>query len=102
MWEGTVTDLHITPRAFLPMKAQDKITLIAGRGIEGDRYIQGAGFYSHIVEEGRQITMFETETLDALRRDHGVDLLPADHRRNITTVAVPLNHLVGKRFWVGQ
>jgi MOSC domain-containing protein YiiM len=101
MWSGTVEHLHIAPRAFLPVKAQEQITLVAGRGIEGDRYIHGAGFYSHIVEEGRQISLFEIETIEALKRDHGVDLLPEDHRRNITTRGVPLNHLVNKRFWVG-
>ena len=29
-------------------------------------------------------------------------LEPADHRRNLTTRGVPLNHLVGKRFKVGE
>ena len=102
MWSGTVAYLHIAPRAFLPMKAEEQVTLVAGRGIEGDRYINGAGFYSHIVEEGRQITLFEIETIEALKRDHGVELQPGDHRRNITTVDVPLNFLVNKRFWIGQ
>jgi len=29
-------------------------------------------------------------------------LAPGDHRRNLTTRGVPLNHLVGKRFRVGE
>ena len=29
-------------------------------------------------------------------------LRPADHRRNLTVLGVPLNHLVGKRFRVGD
>ena len=29
-------------------------------------------------------------------------LQPADHRRNLTVVGVPLNHLVGRRFRVGE
>lgn len=102
MWRGTVEYLHIAPRAFLPVKPREQLTFLAGRGIEGDRYLNGAGFYSHIEEEGRQVTLFEIETLEALKRDHGVDLLPGEHRRNITTRDVPLNHLVKKRFWVGE
>jgi MOSC domain-containing protein YiiM len=77
---------------------------VAGKGIEGDRYMIGneVGFYSHRPEEGRQITLFEIETLVALERDHKIVLLPEEHRRNVTVENVPLNHLVGKRFWMGE
>lgn len=84
------------------MCACDSLVLIAGIGVEGDRYAQGTGFYSDKPEPGRQVTLFEEETLEALRRDHGIEFLPTDHRRNITTRAVPLNHLVGSRFRVGE
>ena len=60
---------------------------------------RGAGFYSHRSEEGRQVTLFEIETLWALERDHRIDLSPAGHRRNVTVEGVPLTHLVGRRFW---
>jgi MOSC domain-containing protein YiiM len=103
-WQGVVRFLHRTPRAFLPMRSYPELQLIAGRGIEGDRYLIGqeSGFYSHKPEEGRQITLFETETLEALRRDHGIDMLPEEHRRNVTVEGVPLNHLVGRRFRLGE
>jgi MOSC domain-containing protein YiiM len=60
------------------------------------------GFYSDRPEEGRQVTLFEMETLDALLRDHKIELKPEDHRRNVTVEGVPLNHLVGRRFWLGE
>jgi MOSC domain-containing protein YiiM len=103
-WTGVVRHLHITPRAFLPMRAMPSITLVAGKGIEGDRYMIGReeGFYSHKPEEGRQITLFELETLTALKRDHRIDLGPEEHRRNVTVEGVPLTHLVGRRFWLGE
>jgi MOSC domain-containing protein YiiM len=103
-WQGAVRFLHKTPRAFLPMHSFLELQLIAGRGIEGDRYLLGqeAGFYSHKPEEGRQVTLFEMETLEALRRDHGIELLPEEHRRNITVEGVPLNHLVCRRFRLGE
>src|SRR5271155_1091895 len=103
-WIGVVRDLHITPRASLPMRAMPEIELIAGQGIAGDRYMIGReeGFYSHKPEEGRQVTLFEFETLIALKRDHNIELGPHEHRRNVTTEGVPLNHLVGKRFWLGE
>jgi MOSC domain-containing protein YiiM len=103
-WTGLVRHLHITPRAFLPMRAMPSITLVAGKGIEGDRYMIGneAGFYSHKPEEGRQVTLFELETLTALQRDHRIELGPEEHRRNVTVEGVPLTHLVGRRFWLGE
>jgi MOSC domain-containing protein YiiM len=102
-WRGVVCHLHSVPRAFLPMRSFDSLTLIAGRGIEGDRYLIGreAGFYSHKPEEGRQITLFEIETLEAILRDYRIEMRPEDHRRNVTVRGVPLNHLVGQRFRLG-
>lgn len=100
-WQGKIEYLHTVPRSFLPMRSMDSLRLIAGEGIEGDRYRSGEGFYSDRPEEGRQVTLFEIEVLEALKRDHGITLTPADHRRNITTRDVPLNHLVGRRIRVG-
>lgn len=101
---GVVRFLHITPRAFLPMRSVPEISLIAGKGIEGDRYMIGReeGFYSDRPEEGRQVTLFEIETLEALKRDAGIVLGPEEHRRNVTVEGVPLNHLVGRRFRLGE
>ncbi|WP_407177256.1 MOSC domain-containing protein [Bradyrhizobium sp. STM 3562] len=103
-WTGFVRYLHITPRAFLPMRAMPELTLVAGNGIEGDRYMIGReeGFYSHKPEEGRQVTLFELETLIALKRDANIELGAHEHRRNVTVEGVPLNHLVGQRFWLGE
>jgi len=69
-WTGIVRHLHKTPRAFLPMESFPELSLVEGRGIVGDRYMIGqeTGFYSHKPEEGRQITLFEIETLEALAR----------------------------------
>jgi MOSC domain-containing protein YiiM len=103
-WVGFVRFLHLTPRAFLPMRSMPELTLVEGLGIEGDRYMIGReeGFYSHKPEEGRQVTLFELETLIALKRDAKIELGPHEHRRNVTVEGVPLNHLVGKRFWLGD
>jgi MOSC domain-containing protein YiiM len=86
------------------MESFPEISLIAGKGIEGDRYMIGqeTGFYSHKPEDGRQITLFEVETLEALARDAKITMRPEEHRRNVTVEGVPLNHLVGRRFWLGE
>lgn len=100
-WTGHVDGLHVVPRSFLPMRNMQHLKLLPGVGVDGDRHVTGEGFHSDRPEEGRQITFFEAETLDALKRDHGVELRADQHRRNVTTRGVPLNHLVGKRFRIG-
>lgn len=103
-WTGVVRHLHTTPRAYLPMRAMSSLELVAGKGIVGDRYMIGneSGFYSDKPEEGRQVTLFEIEVLQALKRDYDIDFGPEEHRRNVTVEGVPLNSLVGKRFWLGE
>ncbi|PVA11708.1 MOSC domain-containing protein [Pelagivirga sediminicola] len=100
MWHGSLVHIHIAPKGRAPMQALDSARLIAGEGIEGDRYATGLGHYSNFPDI-REVTLIEEETLIALQRDHDISLTPDAHRRNLTTRAVPLNHLVGRRFRVG-
>ena len=102
MWQGTVESLHIVAEKSQPMTTVETIHAISGRGLEGDRYANGKGTYSNKLEEGRQVTLFEQETLEALHRDHGIALEPRETRRNVITRGVPLNHLVGQRFLVSD
>ncbi len=75
--------------------------LVAGKGIEGDRYLLGTGTYSMKPGPDRQVTLIEREVLGALARDHGIELTPEQHRRNLTVSGMALNHLVGQRLRVG-
>jgi MOSC domain-containing protein YiiM len=106
-WSGTLEYIHIAPAASYEMEELQEAHLIAGRGIEGDRYFNGTGTYSP-KPDVREVTLIEMEALDALARNDPplqgkpIVLAPADHRRNLTTRGVPLNHLVGKRFRVGE
>ena len=101
-WTGRLVALHSCAAAGQDMVAFDELTLLAGQGIAGDRYLLGTGYYSSKPEEGRQITLFEVETLEGMQRDYAIALSPAEHRRNLTVGGVPLNHLVGRRLYVGD
>jgi len=76
--------------------------LVAGIGIEDDRYATGLGTYSKKHHLDRQVTLIEIEVLEAIARDRGIELMPSEHRRNLTTRGVPLSHLVGQYFRVGD
>ena len=99
---GVLLAIHIAPEASAPMVELDAARLIEGVGIEGDRYATAKGTYSHKPHPDRQVTLIEMEALDALSRDHGIALPPHETRRNLTTGGVPLNHLVGREFRVGE
>lgn len=103
MWQGTLLSIHTAPRSRADMIEHDSAQLIAGVGIQGDRYAKGidTGTYS-AHPDVRDVTLIEVETIEALARDHQVALAHGLHRRNLTTRDVPLNHLVGRRFLVGD
>ena len=102
MWQGEIVSVHVGPAAGAAMTSPDEIQLITGRGVRGDRYCEGVGHFSHIDAPRRQLTLFESEVLETIRRDHNVDLEGHECRMNIVTKGVPLSQLVGVEFMVGQ
>lgn len=106
-WRGSIEGIHVAPRAMIPTRLVHEAHIVEGIGIEGDRYALRRGFLSERIEKrgdtpNRLVTLFEAETLEALQRDHGIRLDASQHRRNITTRGVPLNHLIGRRFRIGE
>lgn len=98
---GVVEILLTASRAEEAVQAHDSVELRADRGIPGDRYFDGTGTFSATEKHGQQLTLIEAEVLDALR-DEGLDLTPADVRRNVVTRGVDLNTLVGQEFRIGR
>jgi len=84
------------------MEARHEVKAATGRGIEGDRYFEGIGAWSNHPGEGREITLVEMEALESLALEKKIELKPSETRRNLVTRGVPLNHLVGKEFQVGD
>lgn len=105
-WRGCIEMIHIAPRGMLPVRNVERVKVVEGIGLEGDRYARRLGFLSERIDKrgdtpNRLVTLFEAETIEALARDHRINISMTDHRRNITTRGVPLNHLIGKQFRIG-
>jgi len=106
-WTGELLHIHVAPVASSEMTELDEATLVAGRGIEGDRYFLGTGTYSKLPGV-REVTLFEMEVLEALARNDPplqqtpIRLDPSEHRRNLTVRNVPVGHLTGVRFRIGE
>ena len=99
---GEVIHIHIAPQAEAGMVSVPQVNAVAGRGLEGDRYSGKAGTWSDTPGSGREVTLIESEMIEALERDTGVRLAPGQSRRNITTRGVSLNELVDQEFRVGD
>lgn len=103
MQSGTVEGIYIAARAEALPSPVDAVNAIAGKGLEGDRYFADDGTFSDDPRsDGRDITLVELEAVEGLARDTGVELTPAETRRNVLTRGVALNDLVGRRFTVGD
>ena len=102
MFQGEVVAIYVAPAAGAPMEARDEVDAIAGRGLAGDRYGDAAGTYSgaRIPDAQRAVTLIEREAVAAAHDDE-CPIEERETRRNLVTVGVPLNHLVGRTFRVG-
>ena len=67
--------------------------------IQADRYFHGGGTVE--ARDGSDLTLVGREALAAVEREHGVELEPVVHRRNVTCEGVALDDLVEERFRVG-
>ena len=101
---GEVVAIHIASAVGVPMQGLASAEAVAGEGLVGDRYRDNIGFYSPTPTDpgARELTLIEEESLAAVLRETGVVLGPEEHRRNITTRAVALDPLLGKRFRIGE
>lgn len=93
---GTVAAIVLAPAAEAPLRSVDSAWAIAGRGLQGDRYADGAGTFSGGGGRGRDLTLVAAEVLD------DVGLEPVDARRNLVVRGVDLDALRGRRFRVGE
>jgi len=104
-FEGSVVAIFVAPQAEAPTTEVAEANAVAGQGLEGDRYFRGAGTWTGAGEEHiakRQVTLIESEAIEAARREYEVPLSLGEHRRNIVTAGVPLNHLVDREFLIGE
>jgi MOSC domain-containing protein YiiM len=98
---GTVVALFTAPAREAPCEEHERRIVRAGRGLEGDRYAEGTGTFSHPERLGQALTLIEAESLDDLA-SHGITLSMAGARRNVVTRGIQLNALVGHRFTIGN
>ena len=101
MFTGTIHSIHIAAGPKEALHAVGEVRAIPGVGLEGDRYALKLGtFYKP--EPDYELTLIEAEAIEAIKSEYKVELAPGELRRNLVTRGVPLNHLVGREFRIGD
>ena len=91
---GQVRWIGLRPARDVPMQAVDRVEVVAGKGLVGDRYQGGSG--------KRGITLIQAEHLPAIAAlAQRPDLTPALLRRNVVVSGIPLIALKQRRFRIG-
>jgi MOSC domain-containing protein YiiM len=86
---GLVERIHIAAQESELPRPVETVEVTAD-GVVGDRY-----------HESRDLTLVEAEALEGLLEDTGIEVSPAEVRRQVLTRGIRLNDLVGRRFTVG-
>lgn len=98
--EGKIVEINISPENERLPEPVERVTAVAGRGLEGDRYFQAKG------EPGQkpieELTLIALEGLEDFERESGIKVTAAESRRQVATRGIDLNELVGRRFRVGD
>ena len=102
MTGGVVTEIWLTEAAAAPMRRVPAGRLVAGAGLDGDRYALGGGTWARYPALEKQLTLIDADDVAAVAAEVGVDLAPGDTRRNLVTEGVDLPALVGQWFAVGD
>ncbi len=99
---GVLTEIWLTAEAAAPMRRVPSARLLAGRGLEGDRYALGGGTWAQYPELEKQLTLIDRDDVAAVAAEIGTPLTPGDTRRNLVTAGMALPELVGRWFAVGD
>jgi MOSC domain-containing protein YiiM len=99
--KGVIEGIYTTSKGSQAMERVEEVTTIEGCGIEGDRYCEETGFWTHYGDVC-QVTLIEGEDLDFIQNEFGIRVKDGQHRRNIITRGIRLLDLYRKRFRVGE
>ena len=73
----------------------ERIDLVEGKGIKGDRY------FKEFNDIESQITLIESENIDYYNNLFNTNFLYKDFRRNLITKDIKLNDLIDKKLSIG-
>ena len=91
-----VFKIGITKKNNQDISAIQQISLLAGKGIVGDRY------FHEYNDVKNQLTLIESENINYYNKRFNLNIPYLNFRRNIVTKGIELNDLVGKELLINQ
>ena len=91
-----VVRIFVAPLKGAPMRELQVADALPGQGLEGDRKVAPGR------APAAQLTLIESEHIEAFRAATGFAMRDDQPRRNVVTRGVRLNGLLGRRFRVGE
>jgi len=99
---GYVREILIAESPAAEMASKASVRAEPGRGLAGDRYFSGTGTFSPETQKPDfEMTLIESENIEAFAANSRIPFTAAHARRNIVTSGISLNDLVGREFYVG-
>ena|SRR5687767_12977030 len=95
---STVAHIFVAEKRGASMRGVTSVEALTDVGLQGDRYVHESARRS----PDYQVTLIELENILGFTKATGLELAPDMPRRNIVTVGVRLNALIGRRFSVGK
>jgi|TARA_B110000879_G_scaffold156837_1_gene202564 MOSC domain-containing protein YiiM len=104
MNQGQIVGIYVAPVKDGAAMGHKKVSLRAGKGIEGDRYFTNTGKNrsNYKGQPDWEITLIELEVVESFNQRSGNNFHESDFRRNLVTQNIRLNDLVGKEFQIGD
>ena len=98
MAKGQIIGIYVAPAKDAGVMGYQKVSVRAGKGIEGDRYFTNTGKNrsNYKGQPDWEITLIEAEVIESFNQDSGNGFHHSDFRRNLITRDIRLNDLVGK------
>jgi len=99
-----ILEIYIAKSSASNPKKIEIAELVSGRGVIGDRYFNEIGTFSEKLAglPNKELTLIESEEIDAFNKEFNFNFSYGDFRRNIVTIGIKLNDLEGKEFMLGN
>lgn len=100
---NNIVKIYISPDKDIPMHEVESATLVAEKGIVGDRYFDGqGGTWTDIYPKNdRQISILNLADINAFAQ-HGIKLNPVDLRRNVLVEVPDISKFMNQKFFLGN
>ena len=92
--------IYISENAGDKMQIVDSIYAVSDKGLQGDRYFNGTGYWDPV--EGCQVTLITEHDLKLASRGNQLKMDQGQHRRNLVIRGIKTSTLKDKQFQIGE